>query len=69
MAYTYPNFRTKKALVAALATGPVKVFQPGPFGPDVADGTTCVEGPHFPEPHRWYARVVVKGGYAYKVVK
>ena len=69
MAYTYPNFRTKKAFVAAFTTGPVAVFQPGPFGPDVPDGTTCLEGPHYPLPHRWYARVEVKGGYVTKILR
>ncbi len=69
MAYTVPNFRTKKAFTLALAAGPVAVYQPGPFGPDVADGTTCLEGPHYPLPHRWYARVEVRGGYVVKVLK
>jgi len=63
MAYTCENFRTKKALKEALASGRrVYVYQPGPYGPDVKDGACALEGPHFPEPHKWYARAVVKDG-------
>lgn len=68
MAYTRTNYRTKKALKEALAAGEtVEVFQPGPFGPDVADGSTLLEGPHYPEPHRWYASATVENGRAVKV--
>jgi hypothetical protein len=39
MAYTVTNYRTKKALKEALATGTrVEVYQPGPFGPEVKNG-------------------------------
>ncbi len=41
---------------------PVECYQPGPFGPAVADGKHACEGPHYPEVHRWYAQVVVKDG-------
>lgn len=60
--YTVRNFRNKKALREAVAQGDVPVYQPGPFGPDVPDGSGAVEGPHYPEPHRWYAAVTVKDG-------
>jgi hypothetical protein len=63
MAYTDKNFKTKKALVEAVKAGEqVTVYQPGPFGPSVPDGTAYLEGPHYPEPHRWYASVEVRGG-------
>ena len=63
MSYTVTNYRTKKALIEDVKAGKqVRVYQPGPFGPDVADGATCIEGPHYPEPHRWYASAQVKGG-------
>ncbi|MBX9623812.1 MAG: hypothetical protein K2X82_08350 [Gemmataceae bacterium] len=57
---THTNFRTKKALKEAVASGtPVTVYQPNPFGFLVAaltDGEqVALEGPHYPEPHRWYA--------------
>jgi len=62
MPYTVANFKTKKALQQAVLKGNVDVYQPGPFGPGVEDGEATIEGPHYPEPHRWYARVKVAGG-------
>ena len=58
--YTDRNFRTKKDLKAAVLAGDVSVYQPGGF--PLRDGAGVVEGPKFPEPHRFYARVTVKGG-------
>ena len=61
MAYTTIDFKTKKSLKEAFAKGEIiKVFQPGPFGPDVLDGTCYLEGPHYPKPHTWYASCQVK---------
>lgn len=66
--YVSPNYRTKKALKEAVASGEVvQVFSPGPF-PAKQDGRESVEGPHYPEPHRWYAQVEVKDGLVVKVV-
>jgi hypothetical protein len=67
--YTDINFRTKKALREAVAAGrEVGVFQPGPFGgPEPYDGEVTVEGPHYPEPHKWYARVTLRDGIIVKV--
>lgn len=69
MAYATINFKTKKALKEAVEAAkngkgaPVGAFQPGPFGDGtVADGTVCIEGPHYPQPHRWYASCTIKGG-------
>ena len=60
--YVSPNFKTKKALKEAVAAGKVvRVFSPGPF-PCNQNGTEAIEGPHYPEPHRWYATVTVEGG-------
>ena len=63
--YTSPNFKTKKALKEALARGErVRFFQPGPFGGnEPRDGTVSLEGPHYPEPHKWYARAIAKDGF------
>lgn len=70
MAYTETNFRTKKALREALASGQeIRVFQPGPFGPDVPDGKVYLEGPHYPEAHRWYASGTAKDGVLVKLDK
>ncbi len=60
--YVLPNFKTKKALKEALLAGQkVRAFSPGPF-PCPENGTITVEGPHYPEPHKWYATCVVKEG-------
>lgn len=63
MAYTTMNFKTKKQLKEAVARGDqVRVFSPNGWTPTKTDGIEYVEGPHFPEPHRWYAQVTVKDG-------
>lgn len=65
--YVEPNFKTKKALKDAVAAGDrVGVFAPGLGQPPVT-GTCSVEGPHYPEPHRWYARVTIVDGLVTKV--
>jgi hypothetical protein len=67
--YTVINFKTKKELKEAVKNGvKVEIYQPGPFGGnEPRDGTTCVEGPHYPEPHMWYASVILKNGVITKV--
>jgi hypothetical protein len=65
MAYTVQDFPSKKAAKEAIAASGGKgipVYQPGPFGPDVKDGTHAFEGPHYPKPHRWYGSGVVRDG-------
>lgn len=60
--YTTKNFKTKKALKEAVANGEqVTYYQPG-FGDTPMDGVIYVEGPHYPEPHRWYAECKVADG-------
>lgn len=62
MAYVSPNYKTKKALKEALAAGkPVSVYQPG-LGDVPRDGSITLEGPHYPEPHKWYATGTMKDG-------
>ena len=66
--YATINFKTKKELKEAVKSGrQIAVYQPGPFGPEVRDGAGCVEGPHYPAPHSWYASVEVKNGIITKV--
>jgi hypothetical protein len=65
--YVSPNFKTKKELKEAIAAGKeVWVFSPGPFACNL-NGTEFVEGPHYPQPHRWYAQVEVRDGKVVKV--
>jgi len=65
MAYTTKNFKTKKEIKLALAAGEkITCYQPGPFGPALpANGTVYLEGPHYPQPHKWYAQGQMKDGY------
>lgn len=70
--YTHTNYKTKKALKADVAAGvKVTVFQPGPslsaFGQALKDGVAYLEGPHFPEPHRWYAQIELRDGLVIRV--
>jgi hypothetical protein len=46
----------------------VRYFQPGPFGGnEPVNGTFCCEGPHYPQPHKWYATCTAKDGVIVKV--
>jgi hypothetical protein len=79
--YTDINFKSKKALKEAVAAfnaqdatekvagkNAVTYFQPGPFaGNEPVNGTIFCEGPHYPEPHRWYAQCEVASGVIVKV--
>ena len=68
--YSVINFPTKKAFRDAVKSGQkVGVFQPNDmFNTPIPDnGHVCVEGPHYPRPHSWYATVELRGGYAVSV--
>ena len=69
MPYTYTNYKTKKALKEAIAAGErVECYQPGPFGTGtIESGSVAIEGPHYPQPHRWYASAVVEDGRIVRV--
>lgn len=66
--YVEGNPKTKSALRALIARGETpKVFSPGMF-PPAPNGTETVEGPHYPEPHTWYARVLMEEGKIVKIL-
>ena len=67
--YTHTNFKTKKALKEAVAAGErVTFYQPGGMFPTpTTDGVIYVEGPHYPQPHRWYAKCETVNGVIVKV--
>jgi hypothetical protein len=71
--YTTTNFKTLKALREAVDSGhTVTYFQPGPYMghyKEKMDGDIFLEGPHYPEPHKWYARAKAEGGRIVKVYK
>lgn len=65
--YSTINFQTKKALKDAVAAGKeVGVYCPG-LGTAPTNGKAFLEGPHYPQPHKWYAEVEVKDGKIVKV--
>lgn len=66
--YTKINFKTKKALKAALAAGEkIEIFSPGGIFPAVQNGREHLEGPHYPAPHTWYAQVEMKDGFVVSI--
>ena len=65
--YVSPNFKSKKALKEALTSGKsVSVYAPG-IGDVPNNGTVYLEGPHYPEPHKWYAQGTMENGKLVKV--
>lgn len=67
MTYVSPNFKTKKALKEAVASDQqVDVYEPG-LGQVPTNGKVYLEGPHYPEPHKWYAKGTMKDGKLVKV--
>jgi hypothetical protein len=70
--YTSRNFRTKKAVKEAIDAGiRITVYQPndcfGVHNRDLDNGTFTVEGPHYPEPHKWYGTITMKDGWAISI--
>lgn len=65
--YVSPDFTSKAALKRAVAAGQrVTVFAPG-LGQINPDGVNSVEGPHYPQPHRFCCTVECKDGVVIKV--
>lgn len=65
--YTSVNFKTKREFKEAVKMGKqIVLFSPG-IGEPRKNGREFVEGPHYPEPHRWYAEVQVKNGVVVSV--
>mgnify|MGYP001570764561 CR=1 FL=1 len=67
--YTSINFKSKKALKEAVAAGQVvTAFHPGIGSEkDPQTGTIYLEGPHYPEAHKWYAQAEAVNGKVVKV--
>jgi len=67
--YATGNPKTKKQLKEMVASGtPVRAYQPGGMFEGKTDGEATIEGPHYPQPHRWYARVLLQSGIIIKVI-
>jgi hypothetical protein len=66
--YTDKNYQTKKALLEDFKSGKqISVYSPGGFFPSQRDGRVVIEGPQYPQPHRWYASADIKDGIIIKV--
>lgn len=56
MSYTEYNYKTKKKIQDDIKEGKkIYCFNPG-IGGNLSHytGSVYLEGPHFPEPHKWY---------------
>ena len=61
--YSVKNYKTKKELIADFKSGKrIEVYQPGGFFDGPRAGAVCIEGPHYPKPHRWYASATIQDG-------
>ena len=68
MSYTTKNFKTKKAIKEAIANGEkITCYNPGLGGELPKDGVVYIEGPHYPQPHRFYGKGTLKDGYLIKI--
>ena len=60
--YTDTNFKSKAELKRALAEGKtIRCHSAGAF-PCPSEGIVSLEGPHYPQPHKWYAEGTLKQG-------
>jgi len=62
--YTSINFKTKKELKDAIKEGKyITVFQPNAISvAETQNGKCYLEGPHYPQPHRWYGEGMLQNG-------
>lgn len=68
--YANTNYKTKKSIREAIAKNGDAggIHQPGPFGgTEPSVGVVSLEGPHYPEAHRWYARATIVDGLIVKI--
>ena len=63
-AYLYPELPSKKAYKDAIKDGKTITARDNtPYGePAIQNGTIHFEGPHYPKPHVYYGKAVVKDG-------
>lgn len=66
--YTIKNYQTKKELIQDFKAGTrIVVYQPGFIFPSQMNGEVSLEGPHYPQSHRWYAQATITEGIITKV--
>lgn len=68
MTYVAGNPKTKKEVKDMVKNGMSadKLFEPG-LGSVPENGVAYLEGPHYPEPHKWYATAKIENGMVVKV--
>ena len=68
--YTVHNYRSKKDLIDDVNRGVnVAVFQPGLSQFGKRNGQVSLEGPHYPEPHKWYAIAIIEDGVIERIIQ
>jgi hypothetical protein len=67
--YTHTNFKTKKALKEAVKAGTkVSVYDNSIMATgEPINGRVCIEGPHYPAMHTFYAEATVVNNVIVKV--
>lgn len=70
--YTTDNFPTKVSVKQAIAEGEeITVYQPNEHAGSLSvptNGRVSVEGPHFPESHKWWGRGKMKDGFLVELI-
>lgn len=67
MAYVSGNPKTKAEIKRLLSSGrKLTIFQPG-LGDVPLNGSIFVEGPHYPQPHKWYGVATIENGVITKI--
>ena len=56
------NPKTKKEFKTLVEKGGVYLIAYGPFDKPNQTGQVCIEGPQYPQPHKWYATAKVVDG-------
>jgi len=68
--YTVKNYPTKKALLEDFKAGvKIETYQPGGMFEAQREGQICIEGPHYPKPHKFYLGAVIENGVIVKILK
>lgn len=69
--YTVTNYKSGKALKDDFKAGKqIAVYDNSMFSTGApVNGRVSLEGPHYPQPHKWYLSVDVRDGVITKIYK
>jgi len=63
MSYVNPNYKSKKDFIFAVKSGKQhSTYNPSGMFLSPWNGGDVIEGPHYPQAHKWYAAVLVEDG-------